>query len=534
MDATTNTGSNGGKTNGVAERMFRVSLGGEERIAPQSKAMDVAEELHKKYGGAPSVVPVDAAEAPVAPASGVLPTEPVPPPVPESIAPVTARTSEGAVDATAKARIDEQQRVLREGGITGVGYRGEGGDGDQFYRNGTVMMGMGYDTQRQRKAEHEAAMPIEQAALALSAVVKNEQRRDEQCTARDFANALSVNGKISVFGKTLSEQAIRGLLGRIESPALSYVLGVRNRIIAEMAKPEIASDDNPDVELRNINAARADRAKIADVIRHECMRNPDQTLKLRMRDNPGDVFAVVSPGFAPADAPEVVGQILGNMPKGAKGTWSYHPSSTQWELRLQVWTPTPVDQQAVGEAFAGFVSFRARDNGTSKFRGGGGIEILRCLNASIYVADGKTVDRVHRGQIMYDIPAMMEGGLQAISVLCKAWGVNREIEVPLPTVNDKVISIEEAIPGFYRYLLTDRRELVGVLPGRTEKHVDGLTKAFASERRVTDRLVRSDFGQGLTKYLQTLPIPTQRDCEAQVGDWLMAPRPMRCELRDSK
>ena len=35
---------------------------------------------------------------------------------------------------------------------------------------------------------------------------------------------------------------------------------------------------------RNVAAMRADQAKIADVLRHECLRNPDQTLKMRMRE----------------------------------------------------------------------------------------------------------------------------------------------------------------------------------------------------------------------------------------------------------
>jgi hypothetical protein len=508
------------------EKTFKVSLGGDEKTLPQSEVMAYAEELHKKHGGVPNISEVSVAPVAAPPSAPTVTLTSVQP-----IAPAPVR--EGEIDQTAKARIDAQQAVLREAGITGIGYKGEGGDGEQFFANGTRMMGMGYATQAARKAEHENAMPIDQAAAGLSDVIKAEGREDMECTAREFAKAIKVNGKLTVFDKTLTEQAIRGLMGRTESPALSYLLGLRNRILTEMAKPE--SSEDPEVEIRNITAMRADRMKIAEILYHEAMRQGDMTLKLRTRKSPGDIFACVSPGFAAADAPEVCAQILGSMPKGAKGTWTYHPESTSWELRADVWTPTPIDQQAVGEPFAGYVSFRARDNGTSRFRGGGGIEILRCLNASVYVADGATVDRVHRGKILYDIAAMMNGALLAINVLCRAWGTTREQVVALPVVDDKPVPIEVAIPGFWRSLLRDSRsELQGVLPGRSKAHVEGLTKAYFGERRDPNRIVRSDFGQAWTRYSQSLPVPVQRDAETAISDWLMSPRTaIRCDLADA-
>ena len=504
------------------EKQFKVVCGGEERIVPQSQAMEVADEMFAKHKTRPSIEPLT--PEPVAePAVELAPVVPIRAP---STAVASAPVKAGDVDESAKKRIDEQQRILREGGVTGLGYRGEGGDGDQFYRNGTRMLDIGYDTQCQRKAEHEAAIPIEAAAMGLSAKVKAEGREDYICTARDVANNLQVHGQLKVFGRTLTEQAIRGLTSRCESPALGYLLGLQTRVDAERAKPE---------EERNDSRILADLGKAADVLRHECLRQGDTTLKLRMRSNPNDIFAAVSPGFAPADAPEVVGQILSKVPKDAKGTWTYHPVSTQWELRLSVFTPTPVELQAVGEPFSGYASFRARDNGTSRFNGAGGIEVLRCLNASVYVADMAGVSRVHRGEIMYDIEKMMAGAMAAITILCKAWGVNREIELPIPVVDDKPIPLSEAIPGYLRFMLTDRRsELLQVLPGRTEKHVEALTQRFYSERRVPDRLVRSDFGQALTRHIQTLPLPVQREAEEAVGQWLINPKPLRCELRDSK
>ena len=75
---------------------------------------------------------------------------------------------------------------------------------------------------------------------------------------------------------------------------------------------------------------------------------------------------------------------------------------------------------------------------------------------------------------------------------------------------------------FWRHLLRDRSsELVGVLPGRSEVHVKGLTRDFFGERREPARLVASDFAQGWTRYIQGQPAPVRRDAESAIGSWLV-------------
>lgn len=467
--------------------LIRVSLAGETVDCSPDDAMSVADRLATKHRGVPSFAYF--APAPAAPAAPALAVSTFAAPV---------------VNDAAKTRIDAQHAALAAAGLDVGAHR-------QAYATGTRMAAEGYARQHARRAEHEAARPIEEAAAELAAAVAAEGRADVEVSARDLARSLAVNGKITACGFALSEQAIRGLLARIESPALSYVLGLRSRIVET-----VAAKGDP----------REDKAQIARVLAHECERAPDTRLKLRTRKASGDVFAIVSPAYSPADAPEVVKQILRDMPRDAKGTWSYDPGSTAWELRASVWTPTPVEEQAVGEPFSGYVSFRARDNGTAKFRGGGGVELVRCLNASVYVAESGKVDRVHRGaSVLYDVRGMMRGATAAIAALCKAWGANRAADVELP----ERMSVAEALPGFWRSLLTDRRsELAGVLPGRTEHHVAKLAAATQSERRVADRLVRSDLAQGWTRYVQDLPTDARRDAELAIGDWLVtgARRPL--------
>ena len=153
--------------------------------------------------------------------------------------------------------------------------------------------------------------------------------------------------------------------------------------------------------------------------------------------------------------------------------------------------------------------------------------IIRCLNASTYTADGQEVSRVHRGNIMLDIAAMTRASMQAINVLCDAWGKARGEAVNVPAG----VSLQEAIPGFWRHLLTAKSsDLAGVLVGRSESHVEGLTSAFHQERREPHRLVKADFAQGWTKYIQSQPDTVRREGESAIADWIVNNGRIACEL----
>ena len=426
------------------------------------------------------------------------------------------------VDPEAKARIEATHEALRAGGVAvGTGDQPQG----QLYATGTRMAQMGYDNQAGRKAEHDARMPLEEAAAKLRALVEGEKREDETMSALDFGKSIEVNGRITAGGRVLGERAIRGLLGRLESPALSYVLGLRDRIARESAQPE---------GKRDVGQIQIDKAKIADILYHECVSAPDVALKVRVRNGLAkpDIFAVVSPKYAPADAPELLSEILGDLPGDARGSFAYDRDSTSWELRANVWTPTPVAEQAVGEAFEGYVSFKSADNGTRKLEGGGGVILLACLNAGTYTAASSDVSRRHVGKILVDVEDMLAGSLKAINALCAAWGVARSKVIDkaagLPEEWESLVGkpASQVIPGLWWGELTDRRSELAVLPGRTAKHVDGLTAAYFAERRDHDQIVRADFAQGWTRYIQDQPATVRRDAEAAIGRWLVADRPM--------
>ncbi len=306
---------------------------------------------------------------------------------------------------------------------------------------------------------------------------------------------------------------------------LGYVLGLRERIAEHGAVIASAGD------VAGIFASRvaSDKRTIADILAHECEIRPDAVLRLRVRDGVGDVFACLSPGYEPADAPDIVPDIVRLLPGHARGSFSYDPTTTAWEVRGHVFTPTPVAQQAVGEPFEGFVSFRSRDNGTSRLRGGGGISLLRCLNASVYCVNGVDVARVHRKGIQRDVGVMVRKSASAIDTLCAAWGTARAETIEIPTGTP----INEAIPGFWRYCLkASTSELAGILPGRSEAHVAGLTSALHGERRDPRApLSRADMAQGWTRYIQDQPTAVRRDAEAAIGQWMVSEQAFGCDAR---
>lgn len=430
------------------------------------------------------------------------------------------------VDHEAKARIDAQQAKLAALGVSGFG--------GERYETGTRMAAEGYATQAQRAAEHERKMPLREAADALIERVRSERRTDVVVTARELASQVTVNGALKIGGLRLQEQAIRGLLMRAESPATGYVFGLRDRIAAKILESKsLDLDFEVDREKKKslLAMVAADKAELAQVLAHELMVAGDLQMKLRTRAG-ADVFAAVSPKYAAADAPEVLAEVLKGLPEDARGSWSYDPVTTSWELRAEVWTPTPAAEQAVGEPFRGYVSFRSKDNGTGSLNGGGGIEIIACLNASTYVADSSEVNRRHVGRIVADVEAMVAKARIAIDALCEAWGVARRTELS-PAYEAQVgLTLSQAIPGFWWGEFGDRKsELHHVLRGSSKQHVEALTLATLDERvargREEEPLVKADLAQGWTKYIQRLPSDVRRDAEAAAASWVVSGRPVR-------
>lgn len=506
-------------------KYFKISLGDTTKIATETEAMTVMDAMVKaNKGGVPSCKPCDSHgnlipegqenEIPPPPPSAITTTSHVDssvPPAPKS--PVYSDWGSTVVDQDAKKRIEAQHAAIAAAGGPKIN------TGEQFFETGTRMAADGYATQTKREHDHNNQMLLRDAISQLQDHVSNEVRRDVQLSAKDIANLISVeDGDLLIKDHFVREHALRGLVTRLESPVLGYLLGLRERINADRVR---AGVDHEVIE--------KDAAKMADTLRYELLRNPDVVYKLRMREFPCDIYAAMSPGFGVADAPMVMEQILESMPSDARGSWAYDSETTGWELRASIWTPVPVAEQAVGEPFEGYVSLSSRDNGTGSFNGGGGINLLRCLNASTYNA-GEAMKRRHYGKILFDVNAMIQKALKAIESLCIAWGKGRQQEVEVP----KGVPIEVAMPGFWRSLLKEG-ELAGVLTGRKENHVKELTKSYFDQRRDNEKVVLSDFAQGWTRYIQGQPTEIRREAEQAIGNWIVdPPAKLKCELKEKE
>jgi len=519
----------------VHDRATKTEIACQENIA-QVNFFEVCDELAKV--GLLTVVQFDdetntttklmslgvAVSQPVAEPAPATATIPSPPPRVSGGMPVSPSFGrhEGVVDQVAKARIDKEHAVLRAAGLTGIGHQGTGGDGEQFFENGTKLFDGASAVVGKMQKDHDDLFPFEQSAEELSAAVVAEDRQDVPMTAAQFAAKLAVkDGRICWSGLKIRESALRGLLGpRLKSPALGYILGIGDRLVEERNKDQM---DQKVID--------ADLNKVCEVLHYELMRKPGTAINCRMRIGQRDVFAVTSLVFKPADAPAVVKQILPLIPKGTKGSWSYDPSTTRWELRAQTMTDMSELEVAVGEAVSGFVSMRSADNGTSSFRGGGGIVCIRCKNCTVYIVETGNSRRRHMGKVMADIKSMIAGSAKAITILGEAWKANREVEIEVP----EKITLQDFIPGVYTWCLKDRKsELMNLLPGRKADQVAGLTRAYFEQRRDPSRLVRSDLAQGLTSFIQNQSTAVRRDAEERIGAWLVNQSPIGFDETEDK
>lgn len=398
-------------------------------------------------------------------------------------------------DPEAAERITAQRTIMAD--------RGHGISSDvQLYATATRLADVGYATQAARKADHESLSLVRDAAAQLTETIENERRRDIECTADDIASSLVItrDHQVKILdGYRLGSTGLRGLLSRIDSPAFTYASALGDR------------------------DSRVDASILATILERELTRQAGTKFKIRVRESIGDVYAAVSPSYGVADAPTLLPMILAELPSDAKASWSYDAASTSWQIRVEVFTPTPTTEHAVGEPFRGYSAFSGRDNGTSRLRGGGGIVLIICLNASEYVSQNDETSRVHRGNVLYDIPAMVRAARASIDTLALAWGTARETVVQAPAL----IPIEEALPGFFRAMLSERKsEYVGVLPGSREIHVKALAEVFPTERRNGAQLVKADFAQALTRYAQKFEHDVQRNAEKATGLWLASERPL--------
>lgn len=365
-------------------------------------------------------------------------------------------------------------------------------------------------TLERRRERHAHAQPLVTAAAELIDTVKAERRRDIPVTAGELARQLTCNGLLRVGGYQLREHALRGLMSRLGSPALGYLLGMRDRM---------ASNGDP---------GHRDREHLLATVQHELKQADSTPLVLRTRDEHRDVYAVVSPGYGVADAPDVIPALLADLPDDARGTTAYDPSTTAWEIRMSLYTPKPSETVAIGEPFEGFASWASRDAGNGRLRRNGGIVVVSCLNAACMPIDLNVQGFVHRRGIRDRVSAAIPEAMRAMHRVAQVWGLARTDRIPHPTTPaGDLIPLEHVIPGFFRAMLTARRgEYAHIMAGRTEEHVRALSVTYEHERRNHVEHTRGDLAQAWTRYAQDHDLATQGRLEQATGQWLLSGAPV--------
>jgi hypothetical protein len=158
------------------------------------------------------------------PFSGFNPCVEEPKPTPAPLPVSDFGKGKQVLDDAAKTRIESLHSALIKGGV-------EVNAKEQLYATGTRLASVGYQTQAHRKAEHDRALPISEAINQLVSQVQAEGRRDLEVSAVRIADGLELDkGEIKVLGFQVNEQGLRGIFGRLESPAGSGRISISKQL----------------------------------------------------------------------------------------------------------------------------------------------------------------------------------------------------------------------------------------------------------------------------------------------------------------
>ncbi len=126
--------------------------------------------------------------------------------------------------------------------------------------------------------------------------------------------------------------------------------------------------------------------------------------------SPRSTFAAVSSntskGYTVFDGNQVADLMLRGLRDAGvsdiKGQITYDPTTTQYRIKALLNAPIDImAHRGVGRVHSAFLAVSGADNGIERFRGSGGIERRRCMNATISQAniEGLNWSRVHKGDV---------------------------------------------------------------------------------------------------------------------------------------
>lgn len=434
--------------------MLRLTIGGQTQLLPDADTDDALRlywEAKQRGDTTASVVRVEEEEPspdpePDPPAAPAMAQDKGPTLLDQPIGPVGG-TRAGQISTLAKDRIEQQERWLTAAGFAVPA---------PIYAPGTRVVNVGDGNFRLEREEVESMARFDEAAEAIIARIKAEDRSDHEVSLR----SLTLSPRGSLFVGNHEEYAL-------EPGAFSQLAGLGGfgsgaRYLRELCDPDIRS--------ANVN--------------WQLMNRPNRRITLRTRrDQAGrrQVFAVVTPSYTPVDTDVVLDTIRPAL-VDARTELVYDGSGVRGQA---LWMPDTVVDLAAGDVFK--VGVRLHTNDVGKGRIGISAVVFRnlCLNLIIIgEAAQATVSQVHRGNTHRIIAGLEEGVEQArakVADFIEAWGHARTITINvIETLEEWVADKRVEVKGE-----RDKAQLVGAFvsawakePGETlADAVNAITRA---------------------------------------------------------
>lgn len=384
----------------------------------------------------------------------------------------------GTVSEEARERVQADRAALEAFGVKTA---------DAHYAEGARVNAWGVDNARKSREEWEALPSVGLACTAVANEVRAEKRIDVRAVAASVKDAsvaaggrlgMNVEGKLIVEGMTerfaLSRTAMTQLMKRI-GPAggggAQYLAAV-------------------DPELRALNVNRLLSAAPKAAMLDGASEPESMFLRLRNRKGTDECYAIVSERYNALDIDVVADQIGRNLPPSMRADVTYDGQ----RLRVEATAHSNVapENYAAGETFKVGVTVRTDDTGRGGLRVDGIAVRNLCLNLVILDHASKPLARITHlataDEIREGLVAALDEAQKLVGPFLRQWGMacgRREIEIARSAYGaDMPVSIEEAIPGFYRALFA-RSDTDRLLPVSAPKAIEGVMAAWRKEPDTT-------------------------------------------------
>lgn len=472
-----------------------ISLGGETIVADESTWMQEADKLHAKHGGVPAVKylpPPVGAPVDLPPPVELSTPAPI---VSEPVSLLQRAPSAGlravqsppfvrgeTVVASGKARSQRDFDAAVAAGFTPA---------KTLYERGTAVIDLGVENARRARLEFDAMPTTTETCADLARVVLSENRRDIE---REYASitfdAKTCEAQIPD-PHTMSPRAFMGFVQRVGIGGAQYL---------EKCWPELRA--------HNLNSWMEKYVAEEDAA---FGNQPEKLSKLNFRtrdagEGKRSVFSVVTPTYTPFDANEFADVVRQAVPEGARGRMSYDGERTRIECLFHS-TVQPEDYVA-GEFFRAGVIVTTDDTGGGSIRGSAVVWQNLCLNLII-------IDEAHAGSFsirhVSDKDKLVEEfrkgfakSAKAIEHFRQAWGysVHDEVLAQAKKMHGDTTpdDMRELMAWAFRGLIVDDRVPVLARGNRVEESVQGLMKAWDSDRSAAAGPNRAGIVNAITRY----------------------------------